>query len=361
MWVAMKTDPNLGSWGPSEKTPLQQALKKDHKEVVKILLDAKADPNLPKSSPDFFWGIYFEKPDITKMLLEAKADLNATDSYGFTLLYRSVLDKYSKKRLENTRFLLKAKADPNILYAKKSSPLEEAVFQNHIPLIHLLLEFKADPNKYSSDLLYRSIRQHNSFRATRALLKAGITQSFAKKDFNDSIHSAILVRNLKSLKLLLDFKADPNGCFFQVPALTEAARATSSSFSMIRALLYAKADPNPKTNTPPLLAAIFKRNQEGIKIVKLLLQFKADPNLLVIYPFLERAIDENVSFSVIQALLQAGADSSILSKTKREQSTYKKGALMAQKAFLKTLSSCEFLWMGNTIPGLNQMIVSYLF
>jgi ankyrin repeat protein len=93
---------------------------------------------------------------MVKLLVKYGAPLNETGKEGFTSL--QYCSHYGE--LEIAEFLLKKGANPNF-FKKNPSPIQLAVFENHIDLVKLLLKNKASTNtlwksawyKFSNDML----------------------------------------------------------------------------------------------------------------------------------------------------------------------------------------------------------------
>lgn len=69
------------------KTVLESAVRSKRKEIVKILLDSKADVNAKNDAgTTALIAAIYSTPEIFKMLIDANADVNATDNRGGTAL-----------------------------------------------------------------------------------------------------------------------------------------------------------------------------------------------------------------------------------------------------------------------------------
>ena len=100
--------------GPKERTPLFNACKAGHENIVKILLDAKE--------------IDIDKQDRTK-------------KHNMTALMTAVAAEHYRIVAR----LLKHKADPNATSGSGSTPLMYAVILDNEPMVRLLLQYQADP------------------------------------------------------------------------------------------------------------------------------------------------------------------------------------------------------------------------
>jgi ankyrin repeat protein len=84
-------------------TPLAAAIFKGRKEVVKVLLEAKANPNIADTngSTPLHYAIIIRDEDMIEMLVDAKADVSAKDNRG-----KSALDYAEMTKNENIILLL---------------------------------------------------------------------------------------------------------------------------------------------------------------------------------------------------------------------------------------------------------------
>ena len=184
--LAIGVDPNCKS-NKSKYTPLYWAIIKNHTEVVKLLLQAGADPNqvigglmvgrrdlpldlavtcgnkdvvqlLLKAGADasvendiailqretpLFWAAGRGHTDVVKQLLNAGAESNWTNCQGDSSLHLAAIGGHK----DMVTLLLNAGADPNKASDKERTPLHEAAKRGHKDVVQLLLDKGADPNK----------------------------------------------------------------------------------------------------------------------------------------------------------------------------------------------------------------------
>jgi len=142
-------DPNLPQIGILGKgvirTPLIVAAQKGHYDITAVLLEAGADPNLTdhKNQSALMWAASNNHPDIVDLLLKSKANLDIKESeYGQNALMIAVL----KQHKNIVKLLLEHGADPNTHTKGGSNYLSEAVLTNNIVIVRELLEAGADVN-----------------------------------------------------------------------------------------------------------------------------------------------------------------------------------------------------------------------
>ncbi|AXR60604.1 ankyrin repeat domain-containing protein [Leptospira mayottensis] len=127
-------------------TPLSLAVRYDQLEIVRILIEYLADPNLPDEKTGLTPLIHSILEDCSSAmistLIEGGADLDQRDKKGMGPLHYCV----NEGKLESLRFLLEKGADPNVRdldgvtcinLAKSSHGMSE--------FVELLLKYGADP------------------------------------------------------------------------------------------------------------------------------------------------------------------------------------------------------------------------
>ena len=305
-----------------EQTPLHLAVGGGHRVMSEFLVDHGADVNAPDASgqtPSFV-AVARGHSELLARLLVLGAKPDVLDNQG-----RTALSYAAAGHLESVKVLLAAKADPNA--GRSDLPLPRAIHSRSPAIAELLLRADADPNRIaavSSRLNPRTGRQLPSY-------------------LGNPLDAAIDEGDAGLVKLLLQFKADPNGSTSKMPFVVRVARSPA----LLQPLLDAGADPNaaqPESEggatalhlaagapnresaklllehganpnvravfgqhgvTPLMLAA----NQKDAGLVELLLEHKADPNLVDARgnTALLNAVKQQ-SPEVVRALLAGGAN-----------------------------------------------------
>jgi cytohesin len=222
------------------RTPLSFAAVKDSPEMIKLLLAAKADPNAGRLDAPLLCVI--EKKDIASadLLLQAGANANAAGPIDVSTGQGNMIpDQFIGQRLPIT-------------------PLWLAIYMKQLPMVKLLLQYKADPNGAQADgrpLLFSAL---SSPDILEALLDAG-----AKVE-------AIEVRPQYGYSTAL---GNP-------PTWTAlAAAAYQNAAAAVEILLKHGANANARNpaNITPLHCAALSLTDS--KVFELLLADKADPNV----------------------------------------------------------------------------------
>jgi len=126
-------------------TPLLLAVENGLEEIVRSLLDAKADANAPDPSGDtpLHYAVNRRSVELVRLLLAHGAKVNARNSEGATPLLRAVRNDPDSGIAS---LLLDQKADPNLAGPNGDTPLRFAVRQGRKNLVELLLAKGANPN-----------------------------------------------------------------------------------------------------------------------------------------------------------------------------------------------------------------------
>lgn len=127
--------------------------------IVKLLLDAKANPNVinrNKISPLSCVDYFSTSNSIIESLLEHGAKPIVDNNSGFTLLCHAC--SFNNQKV--TQLLLNHGVDPNSVRYNECSLLTQACKNNYIAIIDLLLKYKVKPLvhriDYRKTLLYRA-------------------------------------------------------------------------------------------------------------------------------------------------------------------------------------------------------------
>lgn len=209
-------------------TALFQAIQANRVDLMMVLLDNGANPNLPGPKHPLWPSTY--KPKALHLMLARGADCKKTP--GIMELASSL------KKLESIQILMQADVSPNVRKDGIYTPLCSAIRDNSADIVTYLLEHGADPNLNAAEYPAFKCITHNRVHFLPQLLTAGVDLHKPK----GIIETAVAHNNKDALMWLLDQGVSPN-------------------------------DRSPEGNTP-LTTAI---REERIEMVDLLLANGADP------------------------------------------------------------------------------------
>jgi len=129
---------------------LAEAAKQSDTAAVRTLLAAKAGVNAaqPDGMTALHWAAFNDHPEIVRMLIEARANVRATTrDEALTPLWFACANGDT----EIVSLLLKAGADPNAANSNGSVPIMKAAASGSAEAVKLLLESGADPNRRESN------------------------------------------------------------------------------------------------------------------------------------------------------------------------------------------------------------------
>ena len=239
LMLVYNADPNCKN-GRGE-TALFKAINAERLDIVSLLLDHGANPNLP--GPKHMLWPAVHQPRVLEHLLEHGADL--TRAPGVLELATSI------NSLNAVTILLKHGADPN---AKKDgifTPLCTAIRDDRGHLVDILLQAGADPNLQASEFpAFKCVTHHRAHLLPR-LLAAGSNPNQPK----GIIETAISHNEKDCLLYLLENKVDPNvkGTNGHT-ALTTAIR--KDRMDLMDILLSHGADPGVRGQEWPISLAV---------------------------------------------------------------------------------------------------------
>ena len=127
-----------------KETPLFMAARCGHANVVELLLDNGAKPNMANVAGDtpLLMAAYYGHKDVLELLLARRADSNIINEAGFTPL-AWVAEKGHKDLVQP---LLASGANVNMANQFQVTPLHQASNEGHEEVVKLLLDGGAEPN-----------------------------------------------------------------------------------------------------------------------------------------------------------------------------------------------------------------------
>ena len=188
-----------------DSTPLMIACCNDNSQLVKLLLQYNADPNIENNGAITALMYSSGNSKIFKMLLDHGADIYATDHLKYTTLhyacmignvpvietilkrnrdminmtnnyrYTPLIMACYNKQLSVVKRLLKEHADPNIPDMSGCTPLLHASIYGYLPIVEELLHNHANPNSQYVDGLspLMAASENRYYSVVQRLLQAG--------------------------------------------------------------------------------------------------------------------------------------------------------------------------------------------
>ncbi|XP_071145820.1 ankyrin-1-like isoform X1 [Mytilus edulis] len=205
-------NPNLGN-GFNE-TPLYFAAEKGYIEIVNMLFEFNADPNLCNNSnvSPLQTATVNGFSKIVSLLLHNGANPNHDDNDNGPLMILATHRWF----YDIVELLLKFNANPNIYNGKGETCLHLASQMGAVEIVRLLLENHADPNvvdySLNTPLHIASHALRHSVFIKSSVRRNNIVMSLEKlyiQPFIDYVSQSVHQKFRETVKLLLKYKADP--------------------------------------------------------------------------------------------------------------------------------------------------------
>ncbi|ETN41577.1 uncharacterized protein HMPREF1541_03513 [Cyphellophora europaea CBS 101466] len=243
--LMLKYDGNPNGKNGEGTSPMFQAIQARRLDLMTILLDAGADPNLP-GPKHLLWPSTY-KPQCLQLLLARGAD--SKKAPGIMELATSI------NNIESISILLKANVSPNAKKDGVYTPLCSAIRDNRPQIVSLLLANQADPNVPASEYPAFKCVTHNRVHFLPELVAAGANLNKPK----GIIEKAVKHNNKEALKYLIKQGVSCNDRSAEgFTPLTTAIREDNAEFVDI--LLENGADPAIRGQEWPIAMAV-KRPQ----------------------------------------------------------------------------------------------------
>jgi ankyrin repeat protein len=268
-------------------TPLHDAARHGHLEIIRLLLDASVDimARSTKGTTPLHKAGQGGQPEVVKVLLEAGAEVNAANAAGQTPLHYAA----SEGQVAAVRVLLQGRANLKATDVKGYTALDFAAAQKREPVVEHLLQAGAHINVQTARNLLHLAAQEGWVTVVSFLTGAGFDANAPDKGGDTPLHKAVAQGHVNVVKLLLDAGADPN----------RKGRGDLTTIEM--APLYLAMAARQKGN----------RDREALlEIVKILVNNGADVNAPDFFHGtpLEHAVLERWDLEVFKVLVAAGAN-----------------------------------------------------
>jgi len=235
-------------------TALILAVERGEVEMVRLLLDRGANPNMRGNSEQtaLLAATRASIPvgpqlDIIRSLLDGGADIDAQDDSGRTALMGAVLED----RILLLDLLLRKGASLNLRYLKRDTALDMADghgYGRHPEALRLLRQAHSRPVIPLKSRLIRAVRRRNS-RLVDALLREGASADTRVELGLPLLHLAVAAGDLATVRVLLRRGADVNLRDPQgVTPLMRAASARRADIQLVHLLLALGANSLAKDN-----------------------------------------------------------------------------------------------------------------
>lgn len=139
---------NPNFYGKGGDRPIFHAVKSGNREIVKLLLEKKADPNVSfedATGSPLDIAVTLGDPEMVKILVNGKADVNYKMRGAITALHTACLAKDSPVLVGIIAVLLDSGAEVNAMTHVGITPLMNAVEADNTGAVKLLLSRGADP------------------------------------------------------------------------------------------------------------------------------------------------------------------------------------------------------------------------
>jgi ankyrin repeat protein len=190
---------------------LADAVQQQNAAAVRVLLEARADVNLPQGdgATALHWTAHWDDRETAALLLRAGANVNAVTDQGITPLMQAALN--GSTAFADT--LLKAGANPNLASSVGETALMTAAGTGNVELVRLLLAHGADVTAVESSrgqtALMRAVAE-NHVGVAQALIKSGADVGTRSKHGFTALMFAAQQGNLDATRLLIEAGAHVN-------------------------------------------------------------------------------------------------------------------------------------------------------
>jgi ankyrin repeat protein len=151
--------------GKKGGTPLYMAARKGYGEIVKLLIERRADVNAAESTgllTPLILALQNGHEDVAGILLSAGADAKLANRDGVTPLFMAA----QQGRVASVKRLLSAGANVNAAARNGATPLLIATNEGHAEVVRILLEARADTT-------VRFVHQGFAYTALGLAVRAG--------------------------------------------------------------------------------------------------------------------------------------------------------------------------------------------
>jgi len=251
--ASKKLDVNFSTFSQFKgELPLSIAAQKGYVEIVKILIDAKANVNaMINNSQKSILSTAVENGqiEIVKILIEAKAIINYVNGFSARGCKVPFHIACEKGEIEMVKLLIQSEASMSDSKSDgycNHTALTQAVLHNHIEIIGLLIDSKCDVNEViGGDFSLSLAAQLGNSKIVKILLEGKAVVQHKNKYYgvasNPIIFSVARSGNIESAKLLIEAKVDVN-VNSQGHGITALEAASVDNIDMEKLIIESKGD-----------------------------------------------------------------------------------------------------------------------
>ena len=282
-----------------------------NKETIQAMINHGADVNATNqdSVTSLVLACQIRNEVVIKVLLDAGADPNIVSSKGNTSLHAAVLGGCSKEALQK---IIEYGADVNATNQLNQTALELASQKGDDDALNVLREAESTSSSVSikgNTLLHAAVLGDKNKQVLLSAIHHGADVNATNSENESALLLASRRGNLDIIHALLSSGADPTIASVEGNTWLHYAVNGGCSIEVLTVIVGNGADVNATNNKNE--SALLLASQEGnLDTINILLESRADPNITSAEgnTWLHYAVDGRCSKEVFQAIIDHGAD-----------------------------------------------------
>ncbi|WP_162295153.1 ankyrin repeat domain-containing protein, partial [Myxococcus sp. CA027] len=256
--LAKGADPNEVDVHEYQSTPLAYACRHGDEASVRVLLDAKANPNVAAFEPPLVAATAHGFASLVTLLVKAGADVNAADETGASALWTAAANGFA----DIARYLVEAGANREQEDNDGKLPVVIALENEHVALSNYLKDPASYPATHSfwrgskklarnaakerrTQVINKATGQNDDAAQPEWTFSGGMARSqWATQDFPSVAASG----NVKLVEQMLDAGLDPDWTLFKGTPTGLMLAANSGELGVVNLLLARNAQVNHRTD-----------------------------------------------------------------------------------------------------------------